>query len=105
MTAEVRLLGPVDVAFDGVPRPMQGLRRKAVLAVLALSRGEIVSRDRLIEAVWGGSEPSTAINSLQAHVSYLRTVLGARRAIVPRSPGYVLDADGVTTDVEAAEEL
>jgi hypothetical protein len=33
---QVRLLGPVDVVVDGEPRPVRGLRRKAILAVLAL---------------------------------------------------------------------
>src|SRR5437667_7154007 len=50
---QVRLLGPVDVAVDGVSRPVRGLRRKSVLAVLALHRGEVVGTDRLINVVWG----------------------------------------------------
>lgn len=43
----VRLLGPVDVMADGEARPVPGLRRKAILATLALHGGEIVSTDRL----------------------------------------------------------
>jgi DNA-binding SARP family transcriptional activator len=38
---QVRLLGPVDVVVDGVPRPVRGLRRKAVLAALALHAGRV----------------------------------------------------------------
>ena len=44
---QVRLLGPVDVVADGASGPVSGLRRKAVLTVLALQRGDIVSNDRL----------------------------------------------------------
>jgi hypothetical protein len=33
---QVRLLGPVDAVLDGVPRPVNGVRRKTVLAALAL---------------------------------------------------------------------
>src|SRR5215813_2054274 len=62
---QVRLLGPVDVMVDGDPRPVRGLRRKAVLAVLALRGGEIVSTDQLADAVWGQDAPSTAVNTLQ----------------------------------------
>jgi DNA-binding SARP family transcriptional activator len=51
---QVRLLGPVDVMVDGDPRPVRGLRRKAVLAVLALHGCEIVSTGRLADAVWAG---------------------------------------------------
>lgn len=102
---QVRLLGPVDVTVGGVARPVSGLRRKAVLAVLALRAGEIVSTDRLIDIVWGAAAPATALNTLQSHVSYLRRVLGAKAAILARPPGYVLDLGGEATDVQVAERL
>ncbi|GAB2932894.1 BTAD domain-containing putative transcriptional regulator [Micromonospora polyrhachis] len=102
---QVRLLGPVDITVDGVPRTVSGLRRKAVLAVLALHPGEIVSTDRLIDVIWGDEAPATASNTLQSHVSYLRRVIGTRSAIVARPPGYLLDIPPDATDVEVAERL
>src|SRR6516225_300786 len=102
---QVRLLGPVDVVVHGEPRPVHGLRRKAVLAVLALHGGEIVSTDYLADAVWGEDAPSTAVNTLQSHVSYLRGVLGTKTAILARPPGYVLELPGDGTDVQLAERL
>ena len=102
---QVRLLGPVDVVVDGEPRPVRGLRRKAVLAVLALQAGEVVSTDRLSDAVGGQAAPLTAVNTLQRHISYLRTVLGDRGAILARAPGYLLDLCGDGTDVQEAERL
>ena len=84
---------------------MPGLRRKAVLAVLALRRGAVVSSDLLIDAVWAGAAPATAANTLQRNVSHLRLVLGDRAAITARAPGYVLSTGGEPTDVETAEEL
>jgi DNA-binding SARP family transcriptional activator len=102
---QVRLLGPVDFVVDGAPRPVPGLRRKAVLAVLALNIGEIVSADQLASAAWADCPPPTVLNSLQAHVSHLRKVLGSRTAIVARPPGYVLDPGGADTDVQFAEQL
>jgi len=101
----VRLLGPVDVVADGAIRPVSGLRRKAVLAVLALHRGDIVSSDRLADVIWGGEPPATPLNTLQSHVSHLRQVLGSRDAIVARPPGYRLDPGRVDTDAAAAERL
>ena len=100
---QVRLLGPIDVVIDGVPRPIPGLRRRAILAMLALRRGEVVSTDSLIESVWSDGPPLT-LNTIQANVSQLRHLLGLRTAIVARSPGYVL-ADAEPTDVEQAERL
>ena len=102
---QVRLLGPVDVAADDGSRPVNGLRRKAVLAALALHDGQVVSADRLVEVVWGASAPPTVMNSLQTHISYLRGVLGSKDAIVARSPGYALNLGGEGTDARAAERL
>ena len=101
----IRLLGPVDVMVDGEPRLVSGLRRKAVLATLALHGGEVVSVGRLVDAVWGETAPSTVRNTLQSHVSYLRTLLGDKNAIVGRPPGYRLDVGDDGTDVWLAERL
>jgi len=101
----IRLLGPVDVMVDGEPRMVSGLRRKAVLATLALHGGEVVSVGRLVDAVWGETAPSTVRNTLQSHVSYLRTLLGDKNAIVGRPPGYRLDVGDDGTDVWLAERL
>jgi DNA-binding SARP family transcriptional activator len=101
----VRLLGSVDIDVDGESRPVRGLRRKAILAVLALSPGEIVSTDRLIDVVWGDASPSTPLNTLQSHVSYLRGLVGDRGVIRSRPPGYLLDLEREGTDVALAERL
>jgi DNA-binding SARP family transcriptional activator len=105
VVVRVRLLGPVDVLADDGPLEVRGLRRRAVLATLALQAGEVVSTDRLMDAVWGEDAPSTAMNTLQSHVSHLRRVLGSKTAIVTRPPGYVLDLGPDGTDVRLAERL
>ncbi|MGA4729815.1 BTAD domain-containing putative transcriptional regulator [Micromonospora taraxaci] len=101
----VRLLGPVEVVVADGPQAVNGLRRRAVLATLALHAGRVVSVDRLIDVVWGDDLPATAANTLQRHVSYLRGVLGEPGSIVARQPGYVLDTGPESTDVQAAERL
>ena len=101
----VRLLGPVDVVSDGVPRPVPGLRRKALLAALALRPGEVVAADHLIRVVWAGSAPAAATATLQSHLSHLRRALGDDAAIVARDAGYRLDLGAGDTDVQAAERL
>ena len=84
---------------------MNGLRRKAVLAALALHDGQVVSTGRLVDVVWGESAPATVVNSLQTHISHLRGVLGSREAIIARPPGYLLNLGGDGTDARAAERL
>ncbi|MCA2213972.1 BTAD domain-containing putative transcriptional regulator [Jidongwangia harbinensis] len=102
---QVRLLGTVDVLVGGEHRPVPGLRRKAILSVLALNAGRTVSAERLIDLVWGDRADRTGRNTVQSHVSYLRQRLGARSAIVARPPGYLLDVPGDATDAAAAERL
>jgi DNA-binding SARP family transcriptional activator len=102
---QVRLLGPVDITVDGVARPVYGFRRKALLAVLGVHAGEIVSVGRLLDVVWGERAASTTLNTVQSHVSYLRGLFGDRSAIAARPPGYALHLPGPATDLAAAERL
>src|SRR5438045_1043544 len=90
---------------DGQPRLVGGLRRKAALATLALHAGRVVSASRLADVLWDGDPPATAVNTLQRHVSDLRTVLGSKSAIVARPPGYILAIGANGTDVQVAERL
>ena len=98
----VLLLGPIEVMTEGWPSG-PCLRRKAVLAALALSPSQAISADRLIDIVWNGSAPAGAAKTLQSHVSYLRGLLGNRRAILMRPPGYLLNVGPQATDVQQAE--
>ena len=78
------LLGPLAVSVDGEPTPLGGQKRRALLAALLLEPNRIVSRDRLIDALWGEDPPDTARNTIQVHVSQLRKLLpeGAARALL-----------------------
>ncbi|WP_344850577.1 AfsR/SARP family transcriptional regulator [Kribbella ginsengisoli] len=82
-----------------------GARRKALLAALALRIGQPVSSDLLIDVVWSGNTPSTVLNTLQSHMSYLRRTLVRRGCIVASAPGYRLDRSVVETDLQIAEQL
>ena len=50
---EFRILGPFEVLEHDRPRAFGGPKVRALLAVLLLHRGEVVSTDRLIDALWG----------------------------------------------------
>src|SRR5690349_15093969 len=102
---QIRFLGPVDVLIGQIAHPVAGIRRQAVLAALALSAGRPVSVDRLIDVVWDGDTPATALNTLQRHVSFLRSRLGSRDAVVAAGAGYQLDLGPDCTDLHLAENL
>ena len=68
----LNVLGPVEVRRGGALVPVEGLKRRQLLAVLVAARGSEVSVDRLEEALWEGGSPDSARASLQSHVSRLR---------------------------------
>lgn len=70
----VRLLGPVEIESGGQILPVPGLRRKALLAILGLRPGRIVSNDRLIDDVWDDSVPATTPRAANAAVIRSRRV-------------------------------
>lgn len=106
-----RVLGPLhvggrDVRTDG-PVDIGPPKQRAVLAVLLLAQGGVVSVDRLVDAVWGDDVPGSALASLQAYISNLRRALrdsGSASPIVRQPPGYFLDvaADDLDLTVFAA---
>ncbi|WP_238005230.1 BTAD domain-containing putative transcriptional regulator [Dactylosporangium sp. AC04546] len=100
----VRLLGPVEVLVDGQARPVNGLRRRAIVAALALPPGVVVGTRRLIEVAWADDAPATRPNTLQSHLTYLRREFGLRDAIRARGPGYLLDLGDEVTDAQLAEQ-
>lgn len=101
---EIRLLGPVEAVVDGAQARLGGVKQRAVLAVLGLAPGQVVSAERLIDAVWGESPPATAATALQGHVSRLRRLLGPE-TITTRPPGYVLELDPTAVDATRFEQL
>src|SRR3954468_2868773 len=90
------VLGPLEAGEDGQPVVLGGGRQRALLALLLVHAGEIVSRDRLIDALWDGTAARGASHTLDAYLSRLRKALreaGAEGILVTRSPGYVLYAE------------
>jgi DNA-binding SARP family transcriptional activator len=89
-SVEFRILGPVEVVQGGQAIRLGGARQRTVLALLLTSANEVVSVDRLIDALWGARPPRAAANALQYHVSQLRKLLGDAETITTREPGYLI---------------
>jgi DNA-binding SARP family transcriptional activator len=86
---DFRILGPLEVFDETGPLLLGGQKQRAVLALLLLEPGRIVSVDRLIDALWGEQPPRTATTSLQNFISQLRKSLGAE-VLETKPPGYRL---------------
>jgi DNA-binding SARP family transcriptional activator len=101
---DFRILGPLEVLSDSRPVALAGNRQRAVLAYLLLHAGELVSTDRLIDAIWGERPPRTAATSLQNAIGQLRKVLGPD-VVATRAPGYALQVDPDRIDARRFERL
>jgi DNA-binding SARP family transcriptional activator len=98
------LLGPLVVSKGGQRIAVAGSKPRALLAILALEVGHVVSADRLVEELWPEEPPDTAAHAVQVYVSQLRKALGAD-AISTRRPGYVLELDPERIDVHRFARL
>ena len=103
---ELIFLGPFEVRVDDEAVDAGGMRQRGLLAILALNRNEVVSTDQLIDQLWGGEPPSTALHTVQVFVSRLRRALGAGAdRLVTRGRGYALEIDADEIDAGRCERL
>jgi DNA-binding SARP family transcriptional activator len=101
---EFRLLGPLEVLDRDRVLAIGAGHQRALLAMLLLHANEIVSADRLIDALWGAEPPPTAAKTVQVYVSRLRKELGDGR-LLTRAPGYALQVDRSELDLAEFESL
>ncbi|WP_433648779.1 BTAD domain-containing putative transcriptional regulator [Micromonospora zamorensis] len=102
-----RILGPTQVVLaDGREVPVGGPRLRALLALLLLDAGRVVSAERLIDGLYGEHPPRGAANALQSLVSRLRQALPAEHSTVEFHPaGYRLAVDPADVDAYRFERL
>ena len=86
-------------------------QQRALLALLLLNANQVVSRDRLIDELWGPSPPPSAPKLVQVYVSRLRKALDPGRVdhgdelLVTQAPGYVLRVPWEEIDLRRFEHL
>lgn len=101
---ELKVLGPLEVRRNGEALALGGARQRSLLALLLLHRNEVVSRERLIDAVWGERPPATAVNALQVAVHGLRKLLGSNR-VRSHHGGYELVVEPGELDLDELERV
>jgi predicted ATPase/DNA-binding SARP family transcriptional activator len=91
--------------------------QRSLLALFLMAGGVPLSRDRLIDELWGEEQPASAVSALHVHLSKLRELLGD--LVVRDTAGYALQAgrfeldclrfdtllDEARTDPDRAREL
>src|SRR5690349_11264942 len=93
----VSVLGPLRAWYGDQELNLGPARQRSLFAVLVADANRLVSRDEIIEAVWGAAAPATAPGSVYTYVSGLRRVLApgddrrAAAAVLTSGPaGYSL---------------
>ena len=103
---EFRVLGPLEVVAGGQPLDLGTPRQRALLGLLLVHAGEVVSYDRLLDDLWDGDPPATARHTLQGYVHRLRRALGADAwRLTTRPPGYQLKVSTGELDAQRFQDL
>jgi DNA-binding SARP family transcriptional activator len=103
---DYRILGPLE-ALDGERRlQLGGARQRSVLALLLLHGNEALTRDLIIDRLWGEEPPATAAKVLQNCISALRKELpGGTDTLRTVSGAYTLALDTDELDRDRFERL
>ena len=117
MTAErsgfkIRLLGPVHAERDGMQLTLGSAHRQAVFAALATNPNRSLSREDLVNAVWGENPPASGMGNIYTYVSTLRRVLEPNRdrwaagsVLTSGGGSYCLHVDEQDVDASRFEAL
>jgi DNA-binding SARP family transcriptional activator/ABC-type branched-subunit amino acid transport system substrate-binding protein/DNA-binding beta-propeller fold protein YncE len=103
---DYRILGPLEVVDGTAPLPLTGGRQRALLSLLLIYRNEVVSAERLIDALWGETPPPSAPKALQNAVLQVRRALGqGAAALRTERGGYLLRVGPGELDADRFEAL
>ncbi|MFG2822915.1 BTAD domain-containing putative transcriptional regulator [Kitasatospora sp. NPDC048365] len=111
MDIRTGVLGPLTMTVDGTSVVPTAAKPRKVLALLAVRVGQVVPVPVILEELWGGHPPASALTTLQTYILQLRRLLdaalpagvSAKRVLRTAFGGYQLDIDPDTTDTAAFE--
>ncbi|MEV6652555.1 BTAD domain-containing putative transcriptional regulator [Streptomyces sp. NPDC051219] len=110
----IRFLGDFELIVNGSPvERWRAGKARGLFQYLVIHRGQTLTRDRLYEALWPGSDGSSGGSSLKVAAHALRRVLDAHPdrpgasgiRLLYRDFGYVLDVADLWSDVDRFQEL
>jgi DNA-binding SARP family transcriptional activator len=106
------LLGPLEARAERAPVSLGPPQQRTLLTLLLLHANEVVSRDRIVDELWGEQPPATAPKLVQVYVSRLRNALEPDRArgdsgriLLTRPPGYLVAVEAEQLDLGFFEQL
>lgn len=102
-----RILGPLTVERDGVELAVGPGKQRALLVSLLLDANHLVPLNRLVELLWEGEPPRSAVANIRTYASRLRVMVagGGAERVVWRPPGYLFTAGEEEVDLLTYERL
>jgi DNA-binding SARP family transcriptional activator len=115
MRVEIKVLGPLEVAVDGVSIVPTASKPSQLLAMLALNAGHVVTLASLTEEIWGYQPPRSGVPTLHTYILKLRRklqhaladegTLTSKDILITRRSGYLLDVEPGDVDAVRYERL
>ena len=104
---EFGLLGQLVVRNGEAVLPVPAGKQRAVLAVLLVRTGQVVSIDEMMELIWAGYPPRSARVTLYNHVKRLRQTLGGTGVapVKTNGAGYFIETTADDLDVTRFKAL
>jgi DNA-binding SARP family transcriptional activator len=108
----VQVIGPLVVRRGSrtlTSKELGGPRQRRILEILLLQLGAPVSKNRLVDLLWGADAPAAALANLESYVSVLRRHLqpgeGRNGPLKTTNGGYVMDGSMVDLDLSGFDRL
>jgi DNA-binding SARP family transcriptional activator/Tfp pilus assembly protein PilF/DNA-binding XRE family transcriptional regulator len=105
--ADVRIcvLGPLGVRTKAGPVDIGPSMPRSLLALLALQPNRVVTREEIVDVLWGEHPPKSSLNLVYTYVARLRRALDPAQPITAAHGGYLLKVDGDGLDALLFDEL
>ena len=84
---KLAILGPVAGSRGGVPVALGPTRLRAVLTLLVLQADAGLSRADIVDALWAGDPPGTAVTMVHGYITRIRGLLGHGERVCAATPG------------------
>ena len=115
MLADIKILGPLEVTIAGVSIVPTASKARQVLALLAVNAGNVVTNTALMQELWGGLPPRTAVTTLQTYMLQLRkrlqhalagdTDLSSKDVLLTKPTGYMFSVPAQAIDALRYDRL